>query len=407
MNTAQSGATFLCESLQSGTWGNPDNWINCNGDFPRTIDKNVLIKSGHSISIGHPFNFLNIHGLELESNSTLTGKTIIITVENGDFNSSQGKVSYESRFYVTANNGDIFLGAVDNINDIDGIILETSKDIIISESIGGVNTFRLQAFTSNPTGKMIIKSNITTDFSQTYNIPVVIDNSIILSSSRIDMTRGLTMVNNSLELNVSSLVSSTITDLNLGNSTSLTKTGLGVLVFDGQNSSEATIFIDEGTVFMNGPLGVNIILANNSVLRGDGIIHSTLMMDDSSSLIPGTNSISSQYAIVQIAELIMSSNANLTLFLGGTSPGINYNQLIAYDDVTLNGNLQVNLSYELGYSDEIIIIDNQSANPVTGQFVGLNEGAIVGTDVLISYQGGDGNDVSLTSSIFIFNNDFE
>src|SRR5262249_54573084 len=44
------------------------------------------------------------------------------------------------------------------------------------------------------------------------------------------------------------------------------------------------------------------------------------------------------------------------------------------------------------------IIDNTSANPVSGTFSGLPEGStIIGTGLKISYVGGDGNDVTLTA----------
>lgn len=42
------------------------------------------------------------------------------------------------------------------------------------------------------------------------------------------------------------------------------------------------------------------------------------------------------------------------------------------------------------------IIDNASSQPVSGRFAGLPEGAMVENRYLISYQGGDGNDVTLT-----------
>jgi hypothetical protein len=45
------------------------------------------------------------------------------------------------------------------------------------------------------------------------------------------------------------------------------------------------------------------------------------------------------------------------------------------------------------------VINNKSANPISGTFSNLSDGAIVtvnGTNFQVSYTGGDGNDLTLT-----------
>lgn len=72
-------------------------------------------------------------------------------------------------------------------------------------------------------------------------------------------------------------------------------------------------------------------------------------------------------------------------------------------ELGLAGELDVDLldNSRLTYSDEFIIAD--VAGDLVGQFNGLNEGDLVasfeGMDLFITYNGGDGNDVTLFTSV--------
>lgn len=94
---------------------------------------------------------------------------------------------------------------------------------------------------------------------------------------------------------------------------------------------------------------------------------------------------------------ILGSSATLTMELGGLNPGTGYDQLIAYQDITLDGNLSLELygGFLLNYDMTFTLV--KAEKNLFGQFIGLNEGALVtnlsGYDVFITYQGGDGNDV--------------
>jgi hypothetical protein len=91
--------------------------------------------------------------------------------------------------------------------------------------------------------------------------------------------------------------------------------------------------------------------------------------------------------------------ANLQLELGGTAQGSQYDALAIAGDATLAGTLDVSLvdDFTLSLGDSFEIIDITGAR--SGTFNGLAEGATVGNftghDLLISYAGGDGNDVAL------------
>jgi autotransporter-associated beta strand protein len=84
------------------------------------------------------------------------------------------------------------------------------------------------------------------------------------------------------------------------------------------------------------------------------------------------------------------------------SPGVTVAQDVEAA-MTLNGTLdlggatlQLVRSSSYNYGAVYKIIDNKSTKPVTGTFANLPEGATVASRYVISYVGGDGNDVTLT-----------
>ncbi|WP_077024754.1 beta strand repeat-containing protein [Fuerstiella marisgermanici] len=95
------------------------------------------------------------------------------------------------------------------------------------------------------------------------------------------------------------------------------------------------------------------------------------------------------------------ANSNFDVQLNGTTAGTEYDQLKVNGTVRLDGHLNVTLLASLAtIGDEFIIIDNDGTDPVDGFFVGLPESGLVefgGNIWSISYAGGTGNDVVLTT----------
>ena len=95
--------------------------------------------------------------------------------------------------------------------------------------------------------------------------------------------------------------------------------------------------------------------------------------------------------------------ANLEIEIAGTVPGSEFDVLNVLGDVTLGGTLDVSLlnpfSLSPGQSFEIIDVGGS----LSGSFDGLAEGGLVsdfdGLNLLITYLGGDGNDVTLLSAL--------
>jgi fibronectin-binding autotransporter adhesin len=90
--------------------------------------------------------------------------------------------------------------------------------------------------------------------------------------------------------------------------------------------------------------------------------------------------------------------------LGGTTACTQYDQLKVIGSVALGVATKLDVSryqdFKPAVGDKFTIIDNDAADAVTGTFLGLAEGASITVDsyvFTISYVGGDGNDVVLTT----------
>jgi hypothetical protein len=98
----------------------------------------------------------------------------------------------------------------------------------------------------------------------------------------------------------------------------------------------------------------------------------------------------------------MAPGDSLAIRLGGTAP-TQFDSLTVGGDAALAGSLSVSLTggFTLAPSQSFTIVD--VAGSLTGGFNGLAEGGLVGnfggTNLLITYSGGDGNDVTLLSAL--------
>jgi hypothetical protein len=101
-------------------------------------------------------------------------------------------------------------------------------------------------------------------------------------------------------------------------------------------------------------------------------------------------------------DLTMAPGDSLAIRLGGTAP-TQFDSLAVGGDASLAGSLSVSFTggFTLAPSQSFTIVD--IAGSLSGGFNGLAEGGLVGnfggTNLLITYSGGDGNDVTLLSAL--------
>ena len=141
-------------------------------------------------------------------------------------------------------------------------------------------------------------------------------------------------------------------------------------------------------------------------MAGDGTVDAgtassgyQLRVQSGGTIDPGTTSGPGILATGNV--LFESTNSNFNVQLNGTTAGTGYDQLQVDGAVTIAGNLNVTLLTSfatVGY--EFTVLNNISSETTTGFFNGLPESGLVeyaGNIWSISYIGGDGNDVVLTT----------
>jgi hypothetical protein len=152
--------------------------------------------------------------------------------------------------------------------------------------------------------------------------------------------------------------------------------------------------------------GRDTYIQNTGTVTGTGAVNAgtsssiyPLRVQSGATIDPGSTS---GPGILATKDLLFeNTNSNFDVQLNGLTAGTQYDQLQVDGTATLNGNLNVTLQASFAsVGTTFTILDNVSTNPTTGSFNGLPEGGLVdygGNYWSISYEGGDGNDVVLTT----------
>lgn len=173
------------------------------------------------------------------------------------------------------------------------------------------------------------------------------------------------------------------------------------LNFDGGLTNNGQLNVINTTVSgaVNSPEGSSITVANAATFNGD--VSGGADFDGG-----GTTTFNALYApgdspdsIDFAGSLNFGSGATLGIEIGGLFAGADFDRLVVAGDVTLDGTLDVTLispfTLQPGQSFEIVDVTGS----LSGTFSGLPDGATVGsfggTELVISYLAGDGNDVAL------------
>ncbi|HNQ87231.1 MAG TPA: PA14 domain-containing protein [Verrucomicrobiota bacterium] len=111
---------------------------------------------------------------------------------------------------------------------------------------------------------------------------------------------------------------------------------------------------------------------------------------------------SSPAEVTVLGDLTLGSGVTVAMELDGLAPGTGHDQWVVQGAVDLaDATLSLTKNTTLGPGDSVTLIDKGGTEAVTGTFHGLPEGAaftLGGQVFSVSYQGGTGNDVVLTTS---------
>jgi autotransporter-associated beta strand protein len=187
----------------------------------------------------------------------------------------------------------------------------------------------------------------------------------------------------------------------LSGSNGLTTQGTGVVELSGANTYTGTTTVSAGTLLVDGTqAGSPVTVNSGATLGGSGTVGS--ITTNSATVSPGNTS---PAILTDSGNLNLSAGSTFNAALNGTTAGSGYSQLVVNGTVTLN-NATLSTSLGSGFTpsgnDQFTIIKNNGGSAVTGTFNGLAQGATVmigGHPFSISYTGGTGNDVVLTSQV--------
>ncbi|UPJ44130.1 cadherin-like domain-containing protein [Bradyrhizobium sp. 40] len=172
--------------------------------------------------------------------------------------------------------------------------------------------------------------------------------------------------------------------------------GTGTLVLLATNTYSGATTVAKGTLDVEGSIAMSsVIVQTGGTLSGIGTT-GAVTIQSGGLFDPGADG-------MHTGNLSFSSGASWALQLRGIAAGT-FEQVIVNGTVTLSG-ATLNLSLLAGYTpaagNSFRIIDNDgSADAVRGTFAGHAEGSTFtsgGASYSITYQGGDGNDVVLTT----------
>ena len=120
---------------------------------------------------------------------------------------------------------------------------------------------------------------------------------------------------------------------------------------------------------------------------------------------PGPNDGAAGPGILNTGNLTLTGLTQLYMDINGATPGTGYDQINVTGTVTLgNANLYLTLgsSFVPSLGQQYVLVNNDGADAVSGTFNGLPEGATItvsGYQFQLSYHGGNGNDITLTSTL--------
>ncbi|MCS6153776.1 DUF4347 domain-containing protein [Shewanella baltica] len=187
------------------------------------------------------------------------------------------------------------------------------------------------------------------------------------------------------------------------NVSGITKNGSGTFKLTGTNSYTGSTQVSAGSLIVNGSNSTSsdVTVASGATLGGSGTAPG-VVINSGGNLAPGDSGI----GILSIANgLTINSGGNLLLDIAGTAAGTQYDQVDVAGTISLSGaNLAATHSYVAANGDSYTVITNDGADAISGTFSGIAEGGAFvasgnSSNLITSYAGGDGNDLSLTNTL--------
>jgi autotransporter-associated beta strand protein len=235
---------------------------------------------------------------------------------------------------------------------------------------GGAMTF------TSTTGDIVL-TNAANDFSGEVKLfPVATASASITDAN--DLVLGTQTIGHALTIKAAGTVTQT-QNAGFAGAGGLSFAG-GTLILNGVNTYTGATAIHSGT------------------LAGSGEVAGNLTIDAGATLSPGNGP-----GLFSAASISAASGSHFIADLNGLTAGTQHDQLKVTGQVSLDGmTLALTAGFTAADGNKFVLLDNEGGNAITGTFAGLPEGAVfnAGTQFFqISYHGGNGHDVELTSLV--------
>ncbi|MGH8092073.1 MAG: autotransporter-associated beta strand repeat-containing protein [Chthoniobacterales bacterium] len=190
-----------------------------------------------------------------------------------------------------------------------------------------------------------------------------------------------------------------------GTTGSLAKTGVGTLTLGTPSTYTGGTTVSAGTLVVSNKsgsaTGTGAVNVSGGTLGGKGIISGAVTVNSGAFLAPAHGTKQQSTLTVQSA-FTFNAGSTYTYSFKAKGKQAKTDKVIA-NGVTVNSGASFNLSGTtkgtLTSGLVLTVISNTSATPISGTFSNLADGAIVtvnGNNLQASYEGGDGNDLTLT-----------
>ncbi|HSU53507.1 MAG TPA: hypothetical protein VLT36_05575, partial [Candidatus Dormibacteraeota bacterium] len=201
------------------------------------------------------------------------------------------------------------------------------------------------------------------------------------------------------------LIANVISDSGTGGT--LTNAGTGVFILTGTNTTfTGPTVLTAGTNIINSFHRRSPITWTAGTLGGTGQLGQVTASGSSAKqLRPGHLGT----GILTTSNLVLNATVTNIMEINGLTPGIDYDQIVVSNGNVTLGSATLSLSF-LGsltnsFNDTFTLVNVLNpTNTVTGTFSGLPEGSAFTNNSIVyqlSYAGGDGNDVTLTTSGYV------